>query len=315
MEFKSSGGISADEAAILANRFRGILVNTDKFEVIEREQMSTILKEQDFIMSDNCNSQECAVQVGQLLGVKQIIAGSIGKLGQTWTIDLRLIDVEKGKIVQSISRDHKGEIDGLLEVMKSIAAKFAGIDEKAIPTGTSGASGSLLDQWEIIDGTWSEKDGAILGSAGFLIHKESMSDCTIEVTVEKLSGPAWAAVAVNWRANIITGGRKIWRNKTSDNQGYGINFTFDKKFNVFNGVGGVWYFVNPDWKDFQVSNLLDEKINHIRIEVKGELSKVFVNDKLLTSFEDKTHGYGSVALWVQEPSQIIKFSNFKITPK
>ena len=88
--------------------------------------MNDVLKAQDFNLSDQCNSAECAVQVGQLLGVSQMIAGDLGKLGSTYTIDLRLIDVESGKILQTKSQDYKGEIDGLLDVMKVIANSFAG---------------------------------------------------------------------------------------------------------------------------------------------------------------------------------------------
>lgn len=315
LEFKASGGISADEASILSNRFRGILVNTDKFEVVERDQMSTILKEQDFNMSDNCNSQECAVQIGQLLGVKQMIAGSVGKLGQTWTIDLRLIDVEKGKILQNLSRDHKGEIDGLLDVMKAVAAKFAGLDENSMITEKSGSPSGLLDNWEILDGTWSEKNGAIYGSGGHLLYKQSYGDYVFEVTVEKLAGPDWAALAVVSRSNIFTGGTKRFRNNTSDIQGYGFNFTFDKKFNLFNGIAGAWYLINPAWKDFQKSDLLHESLDHIRIEVIKDRVTIFVNNKEISTINDKTHGYGALCLWVQEPSQIIKFSNIRISPR
>ena len=126
LEFRSAGGVDPSEAAILTNRFRGILVNTQKFEVVERDKMRDILNAQDFNISDACNSAECAVQVGQLLGVEQMIAGDIGKIGQTWTIDLRLIDVQTGKIVVTKSEDFKGEIDGLLDIMRNIAISFAG---------------------------------------------------------------------------------------------------------------------------------------------------------------------------------------------
>ncbi len=313
LEFKASGGITADEASILANRFRGILVNTDKFDVIEREQMHTILKEQDFSMSDNCNSQECAVQIGQLLGVKQMIAGSVGKLGQTWTIDLRLIDVEKGKILQNISKDHKGEIDGLLDVMKTIAAAFAG--GKTGRSDDKNVNAMSLSQWEILGGTWYEKNGAIFGSGGHIVYREPLEDYTIELTVEKMAGPDWAAVSVMMRCNLFEGGGKQYRNHTSDLQGYGFNFGHNRRFNVFNGVGGAWYLMNPAWKEFQFSDALQEKVNRIRIEnIKDQLS-IYVNDRLIASFNDKTHGFGAPGFWVQEPSQIIKFSDIHITPK
>ena len=126
LDFQTTGGLTPQEVATLANRFRGILVQTQVFDVVEREKMNEVLKAQDFNLSDQCNSAECAVQVGQLLGVTQMIAGDLGKLGSTYTIDLRLIDVESGKILQSKTQDYKGEIDGMLEVMKVIANSFAG---------------------------------------------------------------------------------------------------------------------------------------------------------------------------------------------
>ncbi len=128
LEFQRTGGLEASEAATLTNRFRGLLVQTEAFEVIERDKMGEILKEQDFTMSDQCNSAECAVQIGQLLGVQAMIAGDIGKLGQTWTIDVRMIDVSTGKILKTQNEDFKGEIDGLLQMMKKIAEKFAVVE-------------------------------------------------------------------------------------------------------------------------------------------------------------------------------------------
>ncbi len=132
LELQSSGGLTKDEMSTLSNRFRGILVQTNAFIVLEREKMKEILKEQDFIMSDQCNTAECAVQVGQLLGVEQMIAGNIGKIGQTYTIDLRLIDVGTSKILQNQSQNYKGDIDGLLDVMKAIAESFAGVQVGAV---------------------------------------------------------------------------------------------------------------------------------------------------------------------------------------
>lgn len=130
LEFKTTGDVSPKEAATLTNRFRSLLIKTSAFIVIEREKMLDILKEQDFKMTDACNSEECAIQVGQLLGAEQMIAGDIGKIGQTYTIDLRLIDVTNGSLLQSQQKNYKGEVDGLLDAMTEIANKFASTTSK-----------------------------------------------------------------------------------------------------------------------------------------------------------------------------------------
>ncbi len=134
LEFASTGNLSKKEAITLTKRFRDMLVQTNTFKVLERDKMDAILKEQDFILSDDCNSAECAVQVGQLLGVEKMITGDIGNVGNTWTIGLRMIDMSSGEIERTETLDFQGAIDGMLEVMRQAAYVFAGLK---IPKGKS----------------------------------------------------------------------------------------------------------------------------------------------------------------------------------
>ena len=128
-------GIAAIEAASLTDRLRSYLVQTDAITVVERGAMDQILREQDFQMA-GCTSDECAVEIGQLLGVTRMVAGSIGKLGSIYTMDLRVVDVGTGKIIQSIIRDYRGEIEGLLAEMSQIADDLVNYGSQQQPTGT-----------------------------------------------------------------------------------------------------------------------------------------------------------------------------------
>ena len=118
-----SRGISAVEAASLTDRLRTSLVRIGGVTVVERGQMQQVLQEQDFQLT-GCTSDECAVEVGQLLGVNTMVAGSIGKVGSTYSIDIRTIDVGTGKITHSMFRDYRGEIDDLLGIMPEIAQEL-----------------------------------------------------------------------------------------------------------------------------------------------------------------------------------------------
>ncbi|MCH8024071.1 MAG: PEGA domain-containing protein [Candidatus Marinimicrobia bacterium] len=111
------------EAASLTDRLRSELVRTGRVTVVERGQMEQVLAEQDFQLS-GCTSNDCAVEVGQLLGVTIMLAGSIGKVGSTFSIDLRTIDVQTGRIVSSLIRNYRGEIDGLLDEMGFVAGEL-----------------------------------------------------------------------------------------------------------------------------------------------------------------------------------------------
>jgi hypothetical protein len=119
-------GISALEAATLTDRMRSEMVKTGAVTVVERGQMQSILAEQDFQMT-GCTSDECAVEIGQMLGITKMIAGSIGKIGSTFTVDLRTIDIGTGAIENTMTQDYKGEIDGLITTIEKISWELVGL--------------------------------------------------------------------------------------------------------------------------------------------------------------------------------------------
>jgi len=122
-------GISAIEASILANRLQSELVNTQAFLVIERGQMQSVLDEVGFQQS-GCTSSECMVEIGRILNVQHMIGGSVGKFGNVYTLDLRMIDVGTAQIVETVTEDHEGKMTDLLKVMKDIAYRFAARQKK-----------------------------------------------------------------------------------------------------------------------------------------------------------------------------------------
>jgi len=132
LDFGTSGGLSEMEAVTLTNRLRSMLVKTNSFVVLERGKMDEILTEQGF-QQTGCTTTECAVEVGKMLNVQKMVSGTIGKLGRTWTMDIALIDIETSHIEKSFFQDYKGEIDGLLTEMESVAVQIASIASKKEP--------------------------------------------------------------------------------------------------------------------------------------------------------------------------------------
>jgi len=119
-------GISQLEAATLTDRLSSELANTDAVILVERNQMSEILDEQGFQQS-GCTSAECAAEVGALLGVKNMISGAFGKLGNTYTIDAKMFSVESGATIKTVSKSYKGEIDGLITEIEILAWEILGL--------------------------------------------------------------------------------------------------------------------------------------------------------------------------------------------
>jgi hypothetical protein len=120
----SSNGISPSEALVLTDELLSVLVQSNTYIVVERSNMESILKEQGFQLS-GCTTSECAVEAGKLLGVQKMIAGRVGKLGEIYNINLRLFDVETGKIEQNISQKHEGPKEELLDIIGQMGKRLS----------------------------------------------------------------------------------------------------------------------------------------------------------------------------------------------
>lgn len=141
-------GISLAEAQTFTDRLRSELVKTGRFTILERSEMEEILKEQGFQLT-GCTSAECAVEVGKLLNVRQICAGSVGKVGDIYSISTRLIDVESGKIIKSVTEDCQCPIERVLTVsMRNIVLKITGKYQAIIIQSDPSGAKVYLDNTE-----------------------------------------------------------------------------------------------------------------------------------------------------------------------
>ena len=123
-------GVSVQEVQTLSERMRTEIGNTNAVRLIERKAVDKIMEEQGFQQS-GCTTDECASEVGQLLGVQYMISGAIGLMGKTYTIDAKIFSVETGETVRTKSVSHKGDISGLLIEMQIMAWEIVGLQAPA----------------------------------------------------------------------------------------------------------------------------------------------------------------------------------------
>lgn len=90
------------------------VLKSKSVRLMERSQMDRILQEQGFQKSGACDGTECAVEVGKLLSIDQIIIGSIGEIGESHTISLRLVNINSGEIINSARIMQRGKIDEIV---------------------------------------------------------------------------------------------------------------------------------------------------------------------------------------------------------
>lgn len=106
--------VDPEEVDLISEALAGELQNTGAFRVMERGQMDRILKEQGFQSSGLCDGNECAVEVGKVLGIDRIVVGSVGRIGTLFIINTRMVDVQTGEILSSVRRTRDGELKDVL---------------------------------------------------------------------------------------------------------------------------------------------------------------------------------------------------------
>ena len=124
VEFVGSG-VDPVTAGNITNRFSYELSKTNRFDIVEREMMTKILEEQKF-QTSGCVTEECAVEIGQMIGVSQIVAGSVSKIESFYSLNVRLIDVETGKILYQDMDDFDGSVKDFIQItIKNVALRMA----------------------------------------------------------------------------------------------------------------------------------------------------------------------------------------------
>ena len=130
-----ANGVSNEEARSLSNELRTYITqlvaspemiekSSVSYTVLERTQMDKIFDEFD-LQNTGCTDISCAIEFGKMLNVQGIIIGSVGLVGETYTLNISLVDIETSVTLKGASYKVRGERDNLLnegipEVARSI---------------------------------------------------------------------------------------------------------------------------------------------------------------------------------------------------
>ncbi len=120
-------GINALEAQTLTDRFATEINSTGRAVLVDRRQMTEVMQEQGYEQA-GCTSEECAAEVGALLGVEFMINGAIGKLGDTYTIDVKMFNVQTGTAERTKNVTYTGPVDGMITEIEILAWLMMGLE-------------------------------------------------------------------------------------------------------------------------------------------------------------------------------------------
>ena len=87
---------STTDASILSDFLQESLVKHTPYQVIEREKIQIVLKEQQFQIS-GC-TDESIIRIGKLMGADKILIGSLSHLETKYHLSIRIVCIASGKI-------------------------------------------------------------------------------------------------------------------------------------------------------------------------------------------------------------------------
>ena len=112
-DFKGNN-ISDQELMLFVDFLTSEIVATEKYTLIDRMQRETILAEIEFSLT-GCTDESCQLEAGKLLQANEIVMGSIGVFGEKTLLNMKLIEVETGSTLSSVSQQYDSFNDVIVD--------------------------------------------------------------------------------------------------------------------------------------------------------------------------------------------------------
>ena len=146
-----------------AQQLTAILVSEldklQKYKIYSQENVRTLAGWTEERMKLGCTNTQCLTALGQM-DVTKLISGSVGKIGNRYTISLNLFDTQKAEAEKAISEFCRTE-DELIELVQLAARKLLGMEvvapkmeERAKETKTAPTSFRLPPGINFIEGAY-----------------------------------------------------------------------------------------------------------------------------------------------------------------
>lgn len=121
LDFIPGSGLNATEVTGMSDMLIDALFKSNQFTIVERTQLYKILREQGFQTSDFSIGE--ISKVGNILGVNNILTGTVNYVLGEYNIDVRVIDVKNGEVIAT-SGITKTNNQTVREVMNTLASNI-----------------------------------------------------------------------------------------------------------------------------------------------------------------------------------------------
>jgi len=130
LDIQPNRGIEKSTAFLLSEYLISELQKTKKYDVIGKNDIKQMLQfEEQRELLDSCRDDGCLIQISGALGVDQLAAMVVGRIGSTHLVVLKVIDVRKARVLQRITRQAEDTEGAILAAITSAVQEAAGFNK------------------------------------------------------------------------------------------------------------------------------------------------------------------------------------------
>ena len=111
LPFEARSGVQPGEAESVAELISAGLQNTGRFTIIERKRINMLLQEQGFQATQG--EGDGYAKAAKILAVHWFFAGSVGKLGDNYIINVKMINVETADVKYAWTKTYDDDLEDI----------------------------------------------------------------------------------------------------------------------------------------------------------------------------------------------------------
>jgi len=124
-ELAAGEGVTEKTASTLTEAVAGELRRVPSLSVSTQQEIVATLSLETQKQVLACDEAQCMADFGGALGVDSIVTGNLGRLGESWLVNLKLIDVSTVKVAaQADRRIRGGTLDDVLDLLPGMIAEL-----------------------------------------------------------------------------------------------------------------------------------------------------------------------------------------------
>ena len=140
LDIEGTGEGITEILPILTEVLTSQVANIGKYEVVSGQDIEAMMgfeKQKDMV---GCMDSACLAEIGGALGVDRLISSNIGKVGATFVVNIKLMNIREAKTEGRHYEMVKGEVDQVITTIQKAVNKLLGGDAVVAPASAPAAS-------------------------------------------------------------------------------------------------------------------------------------------------------------------------------